>query len=218
MKGACIYSFRTLTEINFTCNMLLTSPPMPLKSSCAIDFPQLLELAPFVISTKERSSERDLFQSRHNISSGEAVVKKAKFLSSAQGAIQALRKVCSALGNVFARKKSGDVAGPALKSLRVKLSGSTTTDIRDSSDKDETSDDSIEDNLSSVDKKGTSYSLAAVVRHLGASASSGHYLADVLYEPSATWMRCNDEIVTEISIDKVLSERDNAYLLVYCRQ
>lgn len=218
------YSFRILTDF-ITCNLLQTSPPTFQKSLCAIDFSNPLDLAPFLASTKKLTSERNpLLAGRTNLqgetnSLREAAVNKSKFLSSVKGAFRALGDAFSMVGDVFAKKRRRGIESLfASNSLRPTPSGSIATEIQGCSDKEEMSDDSTEDVLTSVDKDGTSYALSAVVRHLGTSASSGHYIADVFHESSTTWRRCDDVNVVEISRDKVISERDDAYLLVYRRR
>ena len=65
------------------------------------------------------------------------------------------------------------------------------------------------------------YKLSAVVRHLGDNANSGHYVTDLPdndYKGSAVegkWRRCDDRMIRPITLDKVLAEQDNPYLLFY---
>ncbi len=59
------------------------------------------------------------------------------------------------------------------------------------------------------------YHLHAVVNHSGVSASSGHYVSDVLDEAKGQWQRYDDSLVTKLT----QVPRDwlrNGYLLVYC--
>ena len=59
------------------------------------------------------------------------------------------------------------------------------------------------------------YHLHAVVNHSGASASSGHYVSDVLDEAKGRWRRYDDSLVTVLS-QTPREWRRNGYLLVYC--
>lgn len=59
---------------------------------------------------------------------------------------------------------------------------------------------------------GTSYSLYAVVVHLGHGCDSGHYYAYVK-SPEGKWYCMDDEDVQPASLDEVLSQ--NAYMLFY---
>ncbi len=59
------------------------------------------------------------------------------------------------------------------------------------------------------------YHLHAVVNHSGISASSGHYVSDVLDEAKGQWQRYDDSLVTKLSqVPRDWSR--NGYLLVYC--
>ena len=70
--------------------------------------------------------------------------------------------------------------------------------------------------LPSIESLGTLYRLCAVVRHLGYDTLSGHYIADV--RKTAGWQRCDDSIISDISEEKVLTEKENAYILFYERR
>ncbi|OWA50676.1 putative Ubiquitin carboxyl-terminal hydrolase 8 [Hypsibius exemplaris] len=66
-----------------------------------------------------------------------------------------------------------------------------------------------------TESRGSEYRLYAVLHHFG-GLSSGHYIADVLHCDSTSgldWLRCDDERVTEISKDDVISS--SAYVLFY---
>ncbi|KAI7867804.1 hypothetical protein BDF14DRAFT_1881423 [Spinellus fusiger] len=56
------------------------------------------------------------------------------------------------------------------------------------------------------------YRLYAVLVHLGSGCSSGHYYAFVK-SPEGKWYRMDDEDVTQVSLDEVLSQK--AYMLFY---
>ena len=62
------------------------------------------------------------------------------------------------------------------------------------------------------------YTLTAVVCHMGASLNNGHYVADVRTQTGG-WLRCDDSLVDDISQRRVLEgDADTAYLLFYTRQ
>jgi hypothetical protein len=54
-----------------------------------------------------------------------------------------------------------------------------------------------------------------VVVHLGGNAVSGHFFADVR-SPDGFWYKANDESVTRVKLDKVLSDK-YAYNLCYTK-
>jgi len=60
------------------------------------------------------------------------------------------------------------------------------------------------------------YSLVGVVVHIGSSLSSGHYVA-FCRGPNGFWYKCDDECVTQVKLETVLSEMSGAYLLFYER-
>ena len=59
------------------------------------------------------------------------------------------------------------------------------------------------------------YSLLGVLVHLGDAAETGHVFAYIL-APDNEWYKADDEIVTRVSLDVVLNDR-NAYVLCYGR-
>jgi hypothetical protein len=73
------------------------------------------------------------------------------------------------------------------------------------------------------------YELSGVVRHLGRNARSGHYVTDLpdnsygagagSATPSAAadtkWRRCDDSLVRQIPLSKVLADQETAYMLFY---
>jgi hypothetical protein len=63
------------------------------------------------------------------------------------------------------------------------------------------------------------YALRAVVRHVGARAEAGHYVADVRDTESELWTRFDDDLVTAVDGQRVLGgeARSQAYLLLYER-
>jgi uncharacterized UBP type Zn finger protein len=72
------------------------------------------------------------------------------------------------------------------------------------------------------DDKNFVYSLSAVVRHMGINAKSGHYICDVIDKSCENkggkfWRRCDDSSITDISLDSVLKEQENPYMLFYTR-
>eukprot|EP00096_Caligus_rogercresseyi_P013390 TRINITY_DN6049_c0_g1_i2.p1 TRINITY_DN6049_c0_g1~~TRINITY_DN6049_c0_g1_i2.p1 ORF type:complete len:616 (+),score=208.87 TRINITY_DN6049_c0_g1_i2:88-1848(+) len=89
--------------------------------------------------------------------------------------------------------------------------------------KSEVEDDQKEevlDELSDLDGRRDnriSYQLASIVSHLGSSASSGHYIADVFRFDRKAWFRYNDMNVFKRSVDCVRSDENmrNGYLFVY---
>ena len=65
--------------------------------------------------------------------------------------------------------------------------------------------------------KCTIYRLQSVINHdSGGSMDSGHYYAYCLDEDSNKWYEFNDESVTPITNDTIIS--NNAYLLLYIRK
>ncbi|XP_040568482.1 ubiquitin carboxyl-terminal hydrolase 37 isoform X1 [Lepeophtheirus salmonis] len=62
-----------------------------------------------------------------------------------------------------------------------------------------------------------SYQLASIVSHLGSSASSGHYIADVFRFDRKAWFRYNDMNVFRRNFDSVKSDENmrNGYLFIY---
>jgi len=73
-----------------------------------------------------------------------------------------------------------------------------------------------------VDKSHARYSLRAVVRHEGTSATSGHYICDrhdaeaaAKRGDSKTWLRCNDQMETPVAETSVLTQMESPYVLFY---
>ncbi|CCH40898.1 Ubiquitin carboxyl-terminal hydrolase [Wickerhamomyces ciferrii] len=66
------------------------------------------------------------------------------------------------------------------------------------------------------------YKLTGIVYHHGISSEGGHYTVDVLNQSKDEWIRFDDTIITELSLDDVLSGGDDdgvktAYILMYER-
>ena len=65
------------------------------------------------------------------------------------------------------------------------------------------------------------YTLQSVVHHLGSTANSGHYVADVCSDltkasdTSNTWKSYDDALVTSTTLDEVLKKSTTPYLLFY---
>lgn len=81
------------------------------------------------------------------------------------------------------------------------------------------------------------YKLAAVVRHIGSGAFAGHYTCDIsnamtprrdfdrtpnevrsnsIYTGAATaWSRCNDAMISPVTLEAVLEEQETPYILFY---
>ena len=59
------------------------------------------------------------------------------------------------------------------------------------------------------------YRLNAVVVHLGETAASGHIFT-YIRAPDGFWYKANDESVTRVKLDKVLTDKD-AYILCYVK-
>ena len=75
----------------------------------------------------------------------------------------------------------------------------------------------IEDSVMSSDIKGPfAYSLFGLIRHHGLFTAGGHYTCHVK-QCEGKWLNIDDEIITDISIDDVLSDRylQTPYLLFY---
>lgn len=58
------------------------------------------------------------------------------------------------------------------------------------------------------------YDLVGLIVHQGASLSSGHYYS-YCRAPSGFWLKCDDECVTQVKVETVLSEMSGAYILFY---
>mmetsp|Transcript_28321 Transcript_28321/g.47574 ORF Transcript_28321/g.47574 Transcript_28321/m.47574 type:complete len:296 (+) Transcript_28321:5127-6014(+) len=63
----------------------------------------------------------------------------------------------------------------------------------------------------------TTYCLHSIVRHVGSSVGTGHYVSDVRDFESNKWMSMDDSIVREISQEAALNEerQRNGYIFVY---
>lgn len=70
--------------------------------------------------------------------------------------------------------------------------------------------------LPAIDSTGSLFHLNAVIRHLGHDTLSGHYIADVRSDKG--WQRCDDSLVSDISEQQVVNEKENAYILFYVRE
>jgi ubiquitin carboxyl-terminal hydrolase 36/42 len=66
----------------------------------------------------------------------------------------------------------------------------------------------------SAAKRPAVYELSSVVVHAGGSLNSGHYYAYVK-SPSGVWLRMDDDITQNVSVNEVLAEASGAYLLFY---
>ncbi|GMR42825.1 hypothetical protein PMAYCL1PPCAC_13020 [Pristionchus mayeri] len=67
-----------------------------------------------------------------------------------------------------------------------------------------------------VPVSGTSYRLLGTILHRGATACSGHYVADVYDQEKKQWIHCDDEKIKERSVIEVLmNAMDEGYVLVY---
>lgn len=68
-------------------------------------------------------------------------------------------------------------------------------------------------------KHSRSYKLFAVVYHDGKEAVKGHYIADIYYPGSGSWLRCDDRNITPTTEAQVLSFNAPCvpYLLFYSR-
>ncbi|KAH7728434.1 Protein USP-3 [Aphelenchoides avenae] len=64
--------------------------------------------------------------------------------------------------------------------------------------------------------ESTCYQLESVVVHIGRHMSSGHYVC--MRRRASGWLMFNDEEVTERTLESVLGEENNPYLLFYRRQ
>jgi len=65
-----------------------------------------------------------------------------------------------------------------------------------------------------LSRSGCSYSLYAVVNHIGGGMGGGHYTASVRRHDK--WYSCNDSFITPIAEEDVVTS--NGYLLFYARQ
>jgi uncharacterized UBP type Zn finger protein len=54
--------------------------------------------------------------------------------------------------------------------------------------------------LCDTQKTSSTFSLAAVIQHLGDFASSGHYVSDVFDEKEGSWIRCNDAFLSKVNL------------------
>lgn len=70
-------------------------------------------------------------------------------------------------------------------------------------------------NLISKENEEYCYKLYSVISHIG-TAESGHYITYLFSFEKCKWFLFNDEVITEISFDKVVEDtKTNAYLLFY---
>jgi len=64
----------------------------------------------------------------------------------------------------------------------------------------------------------TCYRLHGVVNHLGFTASTGHFLTDVLDPEADRWLRCDDSLVTDVTEDSVFANEREAYMFFYVHE
>ena len=63
------------------------------------------------------------------------------------------------------------------------------------------------------------YKLTAIVRHLGSTPYGGHYICDIakMKEGKIVWKRCNDVKIETVTVDEVLRDSSEPYILFYAR-
>jgi ubiquitin carboxyl-terminal hydrolase 10 len=63
------------------------------------------------------------------------------------------------------------------------------------------------------------YKLLAVVYHEGTEANKGHFITDLYHIGTSMWLRCDDSVVSEISVQQLLhpTTPKTPYLLFYRR-
>ena len=63
------------------------------------------------------------------------------------------------------------------------------------------------------------YTLTAVVRHLGSTPYGGHYICDIAKnkEGNIIWKRCNDVKIETVTLDDVVQDSSEPYILFYAR-
>ena len=66
----------------------------------------------------------------------------------------------------------------------------------------------------SLNLHGQNYRLGGIIKHLGASVSSGHYIACVLKDDN--WYSCNDSRVQKI--ESLPEQCVDSYLLLFIKQ
>lgn len=62
------------------------------------------------------------------------------------------------------------------------------------------------------------YELMAVVRHLGNSSTTGHYVSDVRYAKEEIWYVCDDEYVGRLNDERIELQESQAYMFFYVLQ
>lgn len=62
-----------------------------------------------------------------------------------------------------------------------------------------------------------SYSLYAVVNHIGHSMDNGHYTCYIRHNLTSQWFKFDDHMVTKATLPEVLDNQSQAYMLFYMK-
>lgn len=68
-----------------------------------------------------------------------------------------------------------------------------------------------------VSRRQHNYSLVAIVRHFGSTASAGHYVCDIKNDKAGngTWTRCDDSSMYPIKDEEVFGDKVTPYILFF---
>ncbi|ULU12101.1 hypothetical protein L5515_001523 [Caenorhabditis briggsae] len=115
-------------------------------------------------------------------------------------------------------EKSMDDNDESFKPARPKMNGDSKTSRKEASSSKGFVNDK-KTNTTTKDNELASYNLVAVICHYGPSVLAGHYITFSKSIYCDEWLKCDDETITPVSKNTVLTEATSAgYLIFYDRK